>query len=341
MSGIPGVRLLLLLTVALGLTAVPGSAAEPCLEGPDCWALFGIDRSLKLPVYRTHDLHKPAPEVRRGVILIHGFSRNAHRYFPQITKMAKQEGLERETLVVAPSFSIRDDDRPHRRPGELYWKRNKQWRRGDRSIRRPEGRVSSFAAVERLLSHFGDRGLFPNLRKITVVGHSAGGQFVQRFALGHAPIESLAEVRVRYVAANPGSYLYLNGYRPAPAFDGAFRLPEASASCRRYNRYEYGLEHLNSYMSGSGKEAIVGRLRAREVILLLGAEDKDRDHITLNRGCRASLQGRDRLERGLLFQAHLDRFFRPHATRTLVVPGVGHSSRDMFRSPQGRAAIFF
>ena len=336
-------RLGVLLIGALGVLLITpqGAAREPCREGPQCWALFALERGLKLALYRTHDLHKPAPGIRRGVVLIHGYQRNAHRYFPRMTKAAEQAGVAEETLVIAPGFSIRQDDRPHRRPGELYWKRNKNWRRGDKSIEGPKGRMSSFKSVEILLAHLGQKGLFPNLKKITVVGHSAGGQFVQRFALGHAPVKSLADVRVRYVVANPGSYLYLNRQRPGPGFDGGFAVPTEAAGCPAYNRYEYGLDDLNGYMSAAGPEKILERARQRELVLLLGTADDDPGHAALPRKCGAGLQGRHRLERGRLFKAHLDRFFAPHNTRVVLVPGVAHRSREMFLSEEGRAAIFF
>ena len=331
----------LVTALSLLLIAQTSGAQERCREGPQCWALFALERGLRLPLYRTHDLHKPAPGIRRAVILIHGYQRNAHRYFPRMTEAAEGADVADRTLVIAPSFPIREDDRPHRKPGEVYWKRNKNWRRGDKSIESPEGRMSSFKAVELLLRHLGRKGLFPNLEKITVVGHSAGGQFVQRFALGHAPIESLAQVRIRYVAANAGSYLYLNGLRPGPAFDGGFAVPSEAAGCADYNRYEYGLDRLNGYMSAAGREKILERARRREIVLLLGTADKDPGHIALPRKCGARLQGRHRLERGLLFKAHLDRFFKPHETRAVLVPGVAHSSRGMFVSKEGRAEIFF
>ena len=288
--------------LSLLLMAQHTAAREICREGPQCRALFALERGLRLPLYRTHNLHKPAPGIRRAVILIHGYQRNAHRYFPRMTEAAEGADVADRTLVIAPSFPIREDDRPHRKPGEVYWKRNKNWRRGDKSIESPEGRMSSFKAVELLLRHLGRKGLFPNLEKITVVGHSAGGQFVQRLALGHAPIESLAQVRVRY---------------------------------------EYGLDRLNGYMSAAGREKILERARRREIVLLLGTADKDPGHIALPRKCGARLQGRHRLERGLLFKAHLDRFFKPHETRAVLVPGVAHSSRGMFVSKEGRAEIFF
>ncbi len=317
------------------------AAAEPCREGPECRALFPLTEELALPIYRSHVLDKPSAAISRAVVVIHGYRRDAHKYFPTMTEAAAMQGLDDETLIVAPHFTIREEGGVERPAGAVYWRRNRNWRRGDRSDDQAGERISSFAAIERLLVHLGRQDLFPNLAKITVVGHSAGGQFVQRFVAGHAPIPAPTKTRLRYIAANSGTYMYLDGLRPAPDFDGRFVAPGFFVLCSSYNEYAFGLDDLNSFMAKAGTPVIVRRARERDLVLLLGKKDNNRRHKGLNRDCEASLQGRHRLERGLMFKAHLDRFHAPHRTTVVVVPGVGHSNSDLFQSAEGRAAIFF
>ncbi|MEX2450799.1 MAG: hypothetical protein WD407_08095 [Rhodospirillales bacterium] len=187
----------------------------------------------------------------------------------------------------------------------------------------------------------GRRHLFPNLAKLTVIGHSGGGQFTQRYVVGQPPLPELSRVKVRYIVTNPARYMYLNEFRPAPVFDGSFAIPATATACPAYNAYEYGLETPNAYMAATDKAAMINRARERDVVLLLGEADNDPRHKGLTRNCRADYQGRHRLERGRLFKAYLDRFFAPHNTRVVTVPGVGHSSAGMFKSTPGRRAIFF
>ena len=64
--------------------------------------------------------------------------------------------------------------------------------RGDLSeIRRDDStdrRVSSFAVLDALLQMLSDRQHWPALDLVVLAGHSAGGQFVQRYAVaGRAP----------------------------------------------------------------------------------------------------------------------------------------------------------
>ena len=101
--------------------------------------------------------------------------------------------------------------------GELYWldgsSSGHSWKQGDPS-NTPGTAVSSFEVMDHLLSMVTDRARFPNLRVITLIGHSAGGQYVQRYAAGTQAPASFAEHRFVFVVANPSSYLYLNGQRP-------------------------------------------------------------------------------------------------------------------------------
>jgi pimeloyl-ACP methyl ester carboxylesterase len=296
---------------------------------------------LTLPVYRSFALDTPNRAIDRAVVVLHGSSRNAHKYFPRMTRVAAEDGLENRTLIVAPRFRLADDDRPEGNRGNVvYWDKNKEWKRGDLSSGALPARIGSFAAMDALLRALGRRRLFPNLAKLTVIGHSGGGQFMQRYVVGQPPLPELSGVKVRYIVTNPARYMYLNEFRPAPVFDGNFAIP-ATAACPRYNEYEYGLDAPNAYMAAADKAAMINRARERDVVLLLGEADNDPRHKGLTRNCRANYQGRDRLERGRLYKAHLDRFFAPHNTRVVIVPGVGHSSARMFKSTQGRRAIFF
>ncbi|MDH5254632.1 MAG: hypothetical protein OEW72_01840 [Gammaproteobacteria bacterium] len=63
---------------------------------------------------------------------------------------------------------------------------------------------------------------------VAIVGHSAGGQFVSRYAAG-TRLKGLT-----FIAANPGSYMYLDRNRPV------------SGVCAGFNDYRYGLDDLNS-----------------------------------------------------------------------------------------------
>jgi pimeloyl-ACP methyl ester carboxylesterase len=87
------------------------------------------------------------------------------------------------------------------------------WRSGGTVVDRPE--ISSFAAMDDLLRLIARKETFPNLEAVIVAGQSAGGQFVQRYALTSLLPETLG--LVHFVVANPSSYAYLDASRPTPA----------------------------------------------------------------------------------------------------------------------------
>ena len=150
-------------------------------------------------------------------------------------KAVRKAGCLQDTVVVAPHFSI-DIDALLRPDREAYWDASNHWKRGNLSSRDRKQRISSFAAIDEIAAALSDRKRFPNVRRIVIAGHSAGGQFVQRYTAGRPPQEWERRLPIRYVIANPGRYFYFNDLRPAPAFDGTFRRPPrrrpARSPCR-------------------------------------------------------------------------------------------------------------
>lgn len=259
-----------------------------------------------MPYFSNADLTTPC---KRLIVVVHGDSRNAADHLRYIVEAGPPPG----TLVVAPHFLTADDH-----PTGPYWT-DSGWKRGAQSV---VGDISSFAAVDALIRA-------ATFETLVLAGHSAGGQFVHRYAGGSAILAT------RYVVANPSSYLYLDGRRKK---GGTFAIPTASQqkACPGWNTYRYGLVGLNAYMALAGPDVIASRYRARAVTLLLGDKDNVVD-AELDTSCAAMWQGTNRLDRGKVFTAYLG----PLAGhRTDIVTGVGHDARNMYRSAAGKRALF-
>jgi len=272
------------------------------------------------------DVREPDGRTR-AVIVIHGDQRNAGEYFAFARTAAVT--AQSDALIIAPRFVTADD--AGRARSDLTWS-DDDWKSGATPDHR--GGVSSFEVIDRLIA-----GLVaddPALTEVVVAGHSAGGQFVQRYAAAaHLP----AGAHVRFVVANPSSYLYLDHRRPV---DGAFDEPSRRAvrACDRYDDYKFGLDRLPAPLKAIGAATLRAQYRARDVTILLGALDLSDDD-NLDRGCEAGLQGAQRYERGVLFYQYVQALFPPageHALR--VVPGVGHDAAGMLDSEAGRLALF-
>lgn len=259
--------------------------------------------------------------VRRVVFVIHGSSGNYCDYARYAMDAASAAGVLGTTLVVAPSF--RTDPAPSGEP-HLTW--GSGWREGNLSTNAEGPRVSSFTALDQLAA--AARQTYGASVRLVVVGHSAGGQLVQRYAEGSdAPFAA-------FVPMNPSSYAYLDGRRWAA--DGTL---QTVTGCPGYNTWKYGLDGLNTYMSAHG--AIPQRYAAHRVAILLGGSDTERDP-DLDTGCEADAQGWNRLERGQHFHDHLaaQLGFSPSAHTLSVVPGVGHDARSMLASAAAGAILF-
>jgi len=259
-------------TVMISALVLLGLASGAATAAVNCNHKFAVGSSY-IP-YCSNDRIGPA------VFVIHGTNRNAGEYLDYIDDF--------DALVIAPLFQETG-------PG-LYW--SSGWKSGDQS--KDFERVSAFEVLDRMVEMF---------HGVAVVGHSAGGQFVTRYAAG-TRLQGLT-----FIVANPGSYLYLDATRPV------------SGDCPGFNEYKYGLEHPNSYMIAG----VSGDYPDRDVIYLLGSDDTSIDQY-LDTSCAANRQGLNRYDRGRKFYEHLERHYGRPVHRLGIVQGVGHSPSKMINA---------
>jgi len=305
---------------------------------------------VRVPCYRNLVLDWMYPFVEHAVVMVHGDGRSGRNAIETVTDaaaLAGEGGLA--WLFVAPQFLLEGDVEFHVLPDDyLFWS-DLGWKQGNLSLDTAEHprpvRVSSFAVLDSLLVRMAEQS--PNLQSIVVAGHSAGGQFVQRFAAGSLaqPILESCGIEVSYVVANPSSYLYWNAERVVPGTRNEFEVPppETITACPGYDDYKYGLLGRNAYMSARSDSLLRAQYRDRLVTVLLGELDTDPNHSSLDTSCPAALEGAFRRERGIIYHAYLGHFFGATAGethRTISVPGVAHDSHDMFTSECGVAELF-
>ena len=256
---------------------------------------------------------------------------------------AKKAGKSPETIIIAPHFLTEDDVNTHNPGSDVPFWTTDSWKGGDDSLSTSTNpraaHISSFEVVDVIMARLADPNVFPNLHRVVLAGHSAGGQFVQRYATANT--ERLPTL---YIVANPSSYLYMDKQRwTASSPEFAVPSPQEQSICPLYNHYKYGLEGLNIYMQVAGVSKIRSQYAQRRVTYLLGEKDNDPNHDELDKTCPAGLQGRHRLERGTVFYSYIQHYYGAgiQGQHTKVtVPGVGHSAGAMFNSTQGIHEIF-
>ena len=274
--------------------------------------------------FSNHSLDQRNDKIEQLIIVVHGSERNADTYFRSVFSMANKLGRGESTFIISPHFKEPQDIK---HPAELIWT-SEGWLRGDQALTNPT--VSSFEVVENFVNLLAEKTLFPNLKKIVITGHSAGGQLAQRFAIGSKLEDKYSHLQFRDIVANPGSYAYLTRTRP-------IALPENSTCA--FNNYKYGLDNLNLFMSrNESVEEMNNRYVARNVVYLIGENDTIAEGI--DQDCPARVQGLNRLVRGYNFKKILDQEFPENIHEIYTVPGVGHTQWGIYTSEIGVQQLF-
>lgn len=292
-----------------------------------------------IPVYSDHKIDATAPDVRRVLIIVHGILRNADVYFATGQKIVQNAGdAATGTMVVAPQFLTQTDVQANHLPSDtLGWNRN-GWARGDAAA--SPAPISSFSALDAVLAHFADRTRYPALQEVLLIGHSGGGRILNRYVAasdGEAALRK-AGIPIRYVMANPGSYVYFDDKRPTA--DGRLQTVDRQA-CPAVNKWQYGLDDAPPYVATQSAAALEARYATRNVVYLLGGADTDPKGHFFDQSCAAMAQGPTRLARGHAYFNYLKGRHTDHFMQRIVeVPGVGHDNFGMFTSTCGVAVLF-
>lgn len=278
--------------------------------------------------YANKNIESLNTNVEHAIITIHGSARNPDTYFKSVWGLSKKLNVEDKTLVVSPHFKITGDKLL---PNELKFSYEGWWI-GNQSL---EGSsTSSFSVIDFFIKHLGNQNLFPNLKTLVITGHSAGGHLTQRLALGSQADLNIHHLDIKYVVANPGTYAYLTNKRPVSGQIGIFEVPRRPRCA--YNRYKYGMEQRNAYMSKDTVPNMAKRFIQRNVVYLLGENDTG----DVEQTCQAQYQGAHRYARGLNFKAHVDEEFPNNIHSLVTVPAVGHTQYGMYTSVVGKKVLF-
>ena len=299
----------------------------------------------KMPVYANRDLTKDDLRgIKQVLIVIHGVKRDADQYFETAAALvAADPARAGDTLVLAPRFSGSIDSGF---AGMAAW-RKASWEDGQESVQaagRPAP-VASFQVRDDLLRSLNDRKRLPSLTGLVLAGHSAGAQLVHRYAVLNNLDGALRRdgLTLRYVIANPSSYLYLTNERPRA--DGKGYAPYERGICPTYNQYKYGTDKLPAYARETDDATLFVRYAARDVVYLLGGADNNPEHRLLDKACGAEAQGATRLARGTGYVQYehvlAARGGKPVTLRhtAFEVGGVGHDGKRMFGSICGVRAL--
>ena len=307
-----------------------GSAwGAACTDVSKCTEWVAIHGPWRSRIYTSFSLNLPNPAIRRAFVMIHGTNRDADNYFRTALAAAFLAGALEDTVVISPHIASATGNCHDRLEANevSYSCTGDSWRSGGTSASNES--ITSFDFVDSILHKLANRQTLPNLKSITVAGHSAGGQFVNRYAMANRVHEKLG-VPVTYIVSNPSSYAYLDATRPRgdpPEFRGF----TDGRNCTTFNKWPYGLENrAGGYTAKESDDQLKKQLAARPVTYLLG----EIDILPLggfDGSCPAMAQGPTRLARGQAFGKYVNQKIGAQH-KIVTVPLCGHNARCMFTS---------
>ncbi|MEE1923021.1 hypothetical protein V0R50_12185 [Pseudomonas sp. 148P] len=325
------------------LFIVRAALAQDCERavGSDCLRAFDLPGAAgRLHYYSSRGPGEGMPQA--ALVVLHGHPRDAGRSFAAGLEATQAAGQLPDTLVIAPLYQVGDAARCHSpgvpaaRAGDALWT-CASWLAGEPSLGAHP--VSAFAALDALVVELVRQ--WPGLRQITLAGFSAGAQMLQH-SIGFAAPPP-AGVEVRYVIADPGSWLYFDPLRPVAGGAGyAFRQP--APGCPGYDDWKYGTHALPAWLPRSAAEARA-RYGTARIDYLVGERDdsaaKGAYYRVLDKSCAAQLQGPFRLQRAQAYVAYEKALLKPvQPRRMVVVPGCGHDVSCVLTSPEARNVLF-
>lgn len=347
----PAVAVLGLLCSAVQAATAQSTCITPT-TACEQWVTHGTGPARSM-VYTNHRLDKQNKQITRALIMVHGASRNADHYFETAVAAGFLAGALENTVIVSPRF-IAGNDKPS--ADEVMWPEGgTSWRAGGFSPTHP--RISSFDFIDALVRALANKKNFPNLARIVVAGHSAGGQLATRYAMSNK-VHDTPGVQLTYVVANPSSYAWPASVRPLPSGDADPATADKEAlgpdgekvhtnfsygaadtvKAPNYDKWPSGLNNIVGYAAGIPREQLIKQLVERPTTYLFGQVD-----VLPLGGFDASAngmaQGPTRRARGEAFFKYLtDTFGAKH--RAMIVSECGHNDRCVFTTNAVLPTIF-
>jgi len=322
------------------------SAAAPCTKATTAcerWIMIRGGPS-RTKVYASYPLDVANPAIVRALVMVHGAGRNADHYFETSTGAAFLAGALENTIVIAPRFAAGNDTVAQ---NEVLWpERGENWRSG--GALSTNATYGSFDLMDDILRALANKRTFPNLTKIVVAGHSAGGQFATRYEMANKVHDKLNGVAVSYVVANPSSYAWPVAERALPSgtADPATADKEAlgpngekvnseftfgafdSTKAPNYNRWPAGLANRTGYTAEMSDDQLRRQLVQRPTTYLLGQVDV----LPLggfDSSPNAMAQGPTRRARGEAFFKYVTEVLGAKHN-AIIVPECGHNDRCIY-----------
>lgn len=326
--------------VSINFTTVDGGTiteTEPCIAATDAClqtavisngagAAGNFDFYSSYPAYQENARWE---KLKYAVVVTHGQNRDAGNYFTYMMATLRNEGLDGNTILMAPFFKSDADAGA----GELYWSTS-NWREGQNSG--DASGISSFEVMDQMLAQLADKSHFPALEKVVITGHSSGALFAQAYAAANKAEGLYPGIEFHYIVANSQYFYYPDDVR----YDESAGQFVAPTGCPAFNRWPLGFVNPPDYLNGIGESVVDQQVIERQVVYLLGTLDTSTTGTLNTADCEAVLLGANRFKRGEHIYSLMEaNHGGVHRSRKVVVVGVGHDAQGMYQSVSFRALL--
>lgn len=255
-------------------------AAAGAFAGNDGVSLYSLDNLPAKVYYASTAPITQGGDCRTAVVLIHGWGSGIK---PISNYDSVKKSLGEGVYLIAPNFPTHLAMEKNRieEDGRAMW--NDSWQKNLTTNGSPDDdwrgggdargtTLSSFDVIDSIFTALGDRKLYPKLRKVTLMGFSAGGQFVGRYvAVGRGFVRK--GVKINYIALSPSTQLRMD--------------PDV--------KWHYGLADRPRYGAGLGEKEIMHNLETRPTLHGCGTADVGTGSLDVSP--EAMLQGENRYDR--------------------------------------------
>lgn len=286
-----------------------------------------------IPYASNIRINTKSDSIQYAVIVVHGILKDSDNAYSLLLGDINQLHIPpNNAIIIAPQFLTENDITNNHLTGNIATWAFESWDSGDYATSKTSKELSSFTVIDEMLLSLSRN--FPNLKYIDVIGFSAGGQFIQRYAaLDNFPQQLLLKnkIKLSYMVVSPSSYLYLDGVR-----NQHHDISKLEQLCKNYNDYKYGIEDINKYFKHSFLPTNYNEYAEKNIYYIIGNNDNHQD-LYLDKSCQAMIQGQNRVQRATNFYTYLINKFGQAVTNNqhlILINDNQHQMKTMFSSKE-------
>lgn len=125
-----------------------------------------------LPYAGSHNINMEDKRINKVIIVIHGILKDADKMCRETAEVVYKHENKSHTAIICPQFLTQSDIRKYALPDDtLFWS-FEGWDNGD-DAKNVELKINSISIIDALINQFSGKDVFPNLKKIIIIGFSS------------------------------------------------------------------------------------------------------------------------------------------------------------------------